>query len=86
MRLTLTTLRGGTVYDEEPPTEIAALIATQLPAGRPVALFEGPAASQVAGALLRELLALPPTPRLVVLMTHLQTIERREQSRIVILR
>lgn len=86
MRLTLTTLRGGTVYDEEPPTEVVALIANQFPAGRPVALFEGHAASQVAGALLRELLTLPPTPRLVVLMTHLQTIERREQSRIVILR
>ena len=86
MRLTLTTLRGGTVWDEEPPDEAAAIIARHIPNGKPLALFQGEAASRVAGAILRDLLALPPSPRLMVLMTHLQTIERREQSRMVILR
>ncbi|MDP9373840.1 MAG: hypothetical protein M3Q65_15580 [Chloroflexota bacterium] len=86
MRLTLTTLRGGTVWDEEAPEGAAEIIARHIPGGRPLAVFHGEAASRVAGAILRDLLALPPSPKLMVLMTHLQTIERREQSRIVILR
>ena len=86
MRLTLTTLRGGTVYDEAPPEETVEAIARQIPADRPLAIFEGEAASRAAGAILRDLLALPPSPRLMVLMAHLQTIEHREKSRIVILR
>lgn len=86
MRLTLTTLRGGTVYDDEPPSEAAALLTRYIPAGRSTGLFEGAAASTVASELLRDLLATPPSPRLIVLMTHLQTIEHREKSRIVVLR
>ena len=86
MRLTLTTLRGGTVWDEAPPEEAVEIIARQIPAERPLALYEGEAASRVAAAILRDLLALPPSPKLMVLMTHLQTIEHREKSRIVILR
>ena len=58
----------------------------QIPANKPVALYEGEAASRVAGAILRDLLPLPPSPRLMVLMAHLQTIEHREKSRVVILR
>ena len=86
MRLTLTTLRGGTVWDEEPHEETVGAIARQIPAGRPLAIYEADEASRVAGAIARELLALPPSPKLVVLVNHLQVIERREQSRIVILR
>ena len=86
MRLTLTTLRGGTVWDEAPPAGTEEIVARQLPVGKPLAVFEGERASRVAGALLRELLALPPSPQLMVLMTHLQTIEHREKSRVVILR
>lgn len=86
MRLTLTTLRGGTVWDEAPPEGAAEIVARQLPAGKPVAIYQGEAASRAAGALLRDLLALPPSPKLVTLMTHLQTIEHREKSRMVILR
>ena len=86
MRLTLTTLRGGTVWDEEPPPETVDAIGRQIPANKPVALYEGEAASRVAGAILRDLLPLPPSPRLMVLMSHLQTIEHREKSRVVILR
>lgn len=86
MRLTLTTLRGGTVWDEEPPPEAEQVFARQIPAGRQLAMYEGEAASRVAGAILRDLLALSPSPRLMVLMANLQTIEHREKSRIVILR
>lgn len=86
MRLTLTTLRGGTVWDEAPPPEAEACIARQLPAGKPVAIYQGEGASRVAGAILRDLLTLPPSPKLLMLMTHLQTIEHREKSRMVILR
>lgn len=86
MRLALTTLRGGTVYDDEPPSEAAVLLARYIPTGRSTCMFEGAAASKVASELLRELLVAPPSPRLIVLMTHLQTIEHREQSRIVMLR
>ena len=86
MRLTLTTLRGGTVFDEEPPEGAAELIARQIPTGQPLAFFEGEAASRVAGAILRDLMALPPSPKLMMLLANLQTIERREKSRIVILR
>ena len=86
MRLTLTTLRGGTVWDEPPPEETVEAIARQIRDGRPLASYQGEEASRVAGAIARELLALPPSPKLVVLVNHLQVIERREQSRIVILR
>lgn len=86
MRLTLTTLRGGIVFDEEPPPGAAEIIARQIPAGQPLAFFEGEAASQVAGAILRDLMALPPSPKLMMLLANLQTLERREKSRIVILR
>ena len=86
MRLTLTTLRGGTVFDEEPPEGAAELIARQIPSGQPLAFFEDEAASRVAGAILRDLMALPPSPKLMMLLANLQTIERREKSRIVILR
>lgn len=86
MRVTLTTIRGGTVWDDEPPAGTEEAFARQIPAGRAVAVFEGEAASRVAGAILHELLALPPAPKLMVLMTNLQTIEHRESSRIVILR
>lgn len=86
VRLTLTTLRGGTVWDEEPPPAAREAVARQIPEGRSVALYEGPAASRAAAALLAELLTLPPHPKLIVLMTHLQTVEHREKSRIVILR
>jgi hypothetical protein len=86
MRLTLTTLRGGTVWDEAPPEEAAEAIARQIPEGRPLAIYQGEEASRVAGALARELMARPPSPKLIVLVNHLQVIERREQSRIVILR
>lgn len=86
MRLTLTTLRGGTVYDDEPPPEAAEMLARYLPAGRATALFEGNAASKLAAELLRDLLHAEPNPRLIVLMVHLRTIEHREKSRIVLLR
>lgn len=86
MRLTLTTLRGGTVFDEEPPEGTAAIVARQIPTGQPLALFEGEAASRVAGIILRDLMDLPPSPKLMVLMANLQTIEHREKSRLVILR
>ena len=86
MRLTLTTLRGGTVWDEEPPPGTEQIVARQIPADRQLALYEGEAASRVAGAILQDLLDLPPSPRLMVLMANLQTIEHREKSRIVILR
>lgn len=86
MRLTLTTLRGGTVFDDEPPLETVEIIVRQIPAGQPLALFEGEAASRIAGIILRDLLALPPSPKLMVLLANLQTIEHREKSRIVILR
>lgn len=86
MRLTLTTLRGGTVYDDEPPEEAVQFVARHIPAGRSTAIFAGPSASKVASELLRDLLTVPPQPRLIVLMTHLQTIEHREQSRVVVLR
>lgn len=86
MRVTLTTIRGGTVWDEEPPAGTEGAFARQIPDGRAVAVYEGEAASKVAAAILRELLALPPAPKLMVLMSNLQTIEHRESSRIVILR
>lgn len=86
MRLTLTTLRGGTVWDEAPPEETEAIVARQIPAGKPLAIYAGEAANRAASAMLKELLALPPSPRLMVLLSNLQTIARREGSRIVILR
>lgn len=86
MRLTLTTIRGGTVWDEEPPAGTEAIVAGHLSEGKVLATYSGEAASRVAGAMLRELLALPPSPKLMVLLANLQTIERREGSRIVILR
>ena len=86
MRLTLTTVRGGTVWDEEPPAGTEAIFARHLPDGKPVAIYQNEAANRVAAAILHDLLALPPAPKLFVLMTNLQTIEHRENSRIVILR
>ncbi|HEU5330337.1 MAG TPA: hypothetical protein VFU78_19760 [Thermomicrobiales bacterium] len=86
MRLTLTTVRGGTVWDEEPPAGTEAIFARHIPACKPMAIYQNEAANRIAGAILRDLLPLPPSPKLFVLMTNLQTIEHRENSRIVILR
>ena len=44
MRLTLTTLRGGTVWDEEPPPGTEEFIARHIPAGRALATYTGEAA------------------------------------------
>lgn len=85
MRLTLITLRGGTVWDEEPPPGLEEAVARHLPAGRTVATYRGEVANRVATAILRDALALPPTPKLMVFMSHLQVIEHREGSQIVIL-
>lgn len=86
MRLTLVTLRGGTVWDEEPPPGTEDSVARHVPAGQILATYTGPAASTVAGAILRDIMHLPPSPKLMVLMANLQTIEHREGSRIIILR
>lgn len=86
MRLTLATLRGGVVWDEAPPPDTEEAIARHLPDGQLVASYTGEAASQVAGAILRDLITLPPSPKLMVLMANLQTIEHRERSRIIILK
>ena len=86
MRLTLSTLRRGTVWDEEPPPGTEEFIARHLPKDRPLAAYSGEAASRVAGVILRDIMALPPAPKLMVLMAHLQTIERREGSRVIILK
>lgn len=85
MRLTLITLRGGTVWDDAPPPGTEAAVARHLPTGRPVAAYRGAAANRVAADILRDLLALPPAPQLIIFMSHLQVIERREGSQIVIL-
>ncbi|MFN8516504.1 MAG: hypothetical protein U0232_11035 [Thermomicrobiales bacterium] len=86
MRLTLSTLRGGTVWDEAPPPGTEDIFARHLPAGKPLIAFTNEAANRVATLILRDLQELPPSPRLMVLMVNLQTIERREGSRILILR
>jgi hypothetical protein len=86
MRLTLTTLRGGTVWDEEPPPGTEEFIARHIPAGRALATYTGEAASLVAATILRDVMPLPPSPKLMVLMANLQTIEHREGSRIIILK
>lgn len=86
MRLTLSTLRGGTVWDEAPPPGTEEAFARHIPVGRPLVSFSGEAANRVATLILRDLMDLPPSPKLMVLMVNLQTIERREGSRILILR
>jgi hypothetical protein len=86
MRLTLATLRGGVVWDEAPPPDTEEAIARHLPDGQLVASYTDEAASQVAGTMLRDLLPLSPSPKLMSLMANLQTIERRERSRIIILK
>jgi hypothetical protein len=86
MRLTLSTLRGGTVWDEAPPPGTEEFFARHLPAGKPLVAFTGEAANRVATLILRDLMDLSPSPRLMVLMVNLQTIQRREGSRILILR
>jgi hypothetical protein len=86
MRLTLATLRGGVVFDEAPPPDTEAAIARHLPDGQLVASYTDKAASEVAGVILRDLVSLSPSPKLMVLMANLQTIEHRERSRIIILK
>jgi hypothetical protein len=86
MRLTLATLRGGVVWDEAPPPGTEEAIARHLPKGQLVATYTDGAASTTAGAILRDLMPLPPSPKLMVLMANLQTIEHRERSRIIILK
>lgn len=86
VRLTLVTLRGGTVWDEAPPPGTEEIVAGRIPDGQLVATFTGEGASQIAGEILRDLMPFPPSPKLMVLMANLQTIERREGSRIIILR
>ena len=86
MRLTLATLRGGVVWDEAPPPETEEAVARHLPDGQLVATYTSEAASKVAGTILRDLIHLPPSPKLMVLMANLQTVQHREQSRIIILK
>jgi hypothetical protein len=86
MRLTLSTLRGGTVWDEAPPPGTEEFFARHIPIGKPLATFAGEAANRVATLILRDLMDLPPSPKLMALMVNLQTIERREGSRMIILR
>ncbi len=86
MRLTLSTLRGGTVWDEAPPPGTEEFFARHLPAGKPLVAFANEAANRVATLILRDLIDLPPSPKLMALMVNLQTIERREGSRLIILR
>ena len=86
MRLTLSTLRGGTVWDDVPPPGTEECFARHIPAGKPLVAFTGEAANRAATLILRDLMELSPSPSLMVLMVNLQTIERREGSRIVILR
>lgn len=86
MHLTLSTLRGGTVWDDTPPPGTEECFARHLPAGKPLVAFTGEAANRVATLILRDLMDQPPSPKLMVLMVNLQTIERREGSRVVILR
>ncbi len=86
MRLTLSTLRGGTVWDDPPPPGTEECFTRHIPAGKPLVAFTGEAANRVATLILRDLMEMPPSPKLIVLMVNLQTIERREGSRIVILR
>lgn len=86
MRLTLVTLRGGTVWDEAPPPDTEAIIARRIPDGQLVATFTGDGASKLASEILHDLMPLSPSPKLMVLMANLQSIERREGSRIIILR
>lgn len=86
MRVTLSTLRGGTVWDDAPPQGTEESFARHVPAGKPVIAFTGEAANRVATLILRDLMERPPSPQLMVLMVNLQTIERREGSTIVILR
>ncbi len=86
MRLMLSTLRGGTVWDEAPPPGTEEVFARHIPAGKPLVAFGGEAANRVATLILRDLMELPPSPKLMVLMANLQTIEHREQSRIIILK
>lgn len=86
MRMTLITLRGGTVWDEALPPDIEAVVARHIPVGEPLASYAGDAASQIASLILGDLTSFPPSPKLMVLMVNLQTIERREGSRILILR
>lgn len=86
MRLTLVTLRGGTVWDEAPPPGTEAILTSRIPDGQLVATFTGDSASKIASEILRDLMPLPPSPKLMVLMANLQSIERREGSRIIILR
>ncbi len=86
MRLTLVTLRGGTVWDEAPPPGTEAILTSRIADGQLVATFTGDGASKIASEILRDLMPLPPSPKLMVLMANLQSIERREGSRIIILR
>ncbi len=86
MRLTLATMRGGIVWDEEPPPGAEEFIARHLPTDRPLASYSGESASRVAATILRDVMVLPPSPKLMVLLANLQTIERREGSRVTILR
>jgi hypothetical protein len=86
VRLTLVTLRGGTVWDEAPPPGTESILASRIPDGQLVATFTGDGASKIASEILRDLMPLSPSPKLMVLMANLQSIERREGSRIIILR
>ena len=86
MHLTLSTLRGGTVWDDPLPPGTEEFFARHIPAGKPLVAFSGEAANRVATLILRDLKELPPSPKLMVLMVNLQTIERREGSKILILR
>lgn len=86
MRLILTTLRGGIVWDEAPPPEAEAAIARHLPQRKNEVTYSNAAANTIAKVILHELVSLPPSPKLMVLLTNLQTVERREQSKITIQR